>query len=134
MGAFFFSFCECEATHAVKQTNFFPICNSFSLVILMSRFEAKLVGMDFVILHHGQMTRTVPELARPLQTTPAGGRSTPTYDLTCSKPNAPRMFSELGFRTWNNSGFAASTLPLGHCYRDSIQRSNHETFHSMVQD
>ncbi|GBN25876.1 hypothetical protein AVEN_139825-1 [Araneus ventricosus] len=33
--------------------------------------------------------------------TPAGGRLTITYDLTCNWPHARWIFSVIGFRSWN---------------------------------
>ncbi|GBM11222.1 hypothetical protein AVEN_267799-1 [Araneus ventricosus] len=50
------------------------------------------------------MTRTTPELAPPspnFHSTPTGGRLTTTYDLTCNRPHTRRIFSGIGFRTWN---------------------------------
>ncbi|GBM00493.1 hypothetical protein AVEN_111724-1 [Araneus ventricosus] len=47
------------------------------------------------------MTMTTSELKAPLRTTPMGGRSITTYDLTCRRPHIRRIFSGLGFRTWN---------------------------------
>ncbi|GBO02334.1 hypothetical protein AVEN_211611-1 [Araneus ventricosus] len=50
------------------------------------------------------MTRTTPELApsSPIfPITSARGRLAPTYDLTCNRPNTRRIFSGIGFRTWN---------------------------------
>ncbi|GBN27692.1 hypothetical protein AVEN_144793-1, partial [Araneus ventricosus] len=44
------------------------------------------------------MTRTTPELAPPspnFHATPAGAR------LTCNRPHPRRIFSGIGFRTWN---------------------------------
>ncbi|GBO02126.1 hypothetical protein AVEN_154094-1 [Araneus ventricosus] len=78
----------------------------FSLVILRSRFEQHegYFGTNLVILNLGQMTRTTPELAPPspnFHATPTGGRLTTTYDLTCNRPHTRRIFSGIGFRTWN---------------------------------
>ncbi|GBM89467.1 hypothetical protein AVEN_155991-1 [Araneus ventricosus] len=60
--------------------------------------------MDLVILNHGQMTRTKPELA-PLspsfQATPTGGHLAATYDLTCNKPPYTRIFSRIWFQNWS---------------------------------
>ncbi|GBN25919.1 hypothetical protein AVEN_83308-1 [Araneus ventricosus] len=79
----------------------------------MSRFEATRglfythrheATRDLVILNHGQMTRTAPELATPspnFQATPTGGRLASTYDLACNTPPTWRIFSGIGFRTWN---------------------------------
>ncbi|GBM23440.1 hypothetical protein AVEN_181563-1 [Araneus ventricosus] len=33
--------------------------------------------------------------------TPTGGRLATTYDLTCNRPHTRRIFSGIGFRTWN---------------------------------
>ncbi|GBN74692.1 hypothetical protein AVEN_220327-1 [Araneus ventricosus] len=60
------------------------------------------------------MMRTTPELAPPVpnfRTTPMGGRLTPTYDLSCNRSYTRRIFSGIGFRSWNSP---AETLPLGH--------------------
>ncbi|GBM09586.1 hypothetical protein AVEN_29437-1, partial [Araneus ventricosus] len=49
------------------------------------------------------MMRTTPEVTLPFpsfRTTPAGGRLTPTYDLTCDSPHTRRIETD--------------TLPLGH--------------------
>ncbi|GBM88142.1 hypothetical protein AVEN_213957-1 [Araneus ventricosus] len=59
---------------------------------------------DLVILNHGQMTRTTPELAPPspnFHDTPTGGRLATAYDLTCNRPHTRRIFSGIGSRTWN---------------------------------
>ncbi|GBM17578.1 hypothetical protein AVEN_80881-1 [Araneus ventricosus] len=61
-------------------------------------------GTDFVILNHSQMTRTTPELAPPspnFHATPMGGRLATMYDLACNRPHMRRIFSGIGFRTWN---------------------------------
>ncbi|GBM95803.1 hypothetical protein AVEN_165503-1 [Araneus ventricosus] len=50
------------------------------------------------------MTRTTPELASPLQTSTSHKREDvwlSTYDLTCNRPHTRRIFSGIGFRTWN---------------------------------
>ncbi|GBN09291.1 hypothetical protein AVEN_37534-1 [Araneus ventricosus] len=50
------------------------------------------------------MTRTTPELAHlspSFHATPTGGRLATTYDLACNRPHARRIFSGIGFRTWN---------------------------------
>ncbi|GBM22947.1 hypothetical protein AVEN_172300-1 [Araneus ventricosus] len=63
------------------------------------------------------MTRTTPELVPPspnFHATPTGGRLTTTYDLACNRPHTRRIFSGIGFRTWNPPGPKAETLPLGH--------------------
>ncbi|GBM25343.1 hypothetical protein AVEN_232473-1 [Araneus ventricosus] len=81
-------------------------CNcllGFSLVILTSRFEATrgLFWDGPRNFEPGQMTRATPELAPPspnFHATPTGGRLATTYDLAC---NRPRIFSGIGFRTWN---------------------------------
>ncbi|GBM42379.1 hypothetical protein AVEN_130262-1 [Araneus ventricosus] len=65
------------------------------------------------------MTRMTPELAPPspnLHATPTGGRLTTTYDLTCNRPHTRRIFSGIGFRTWNPPGPKAETLPLGQLF------------------
>ncbi|GBN49481.1 hypothetical protein AVEN_151004-1 [Araneus ventricosus] len=50
------------------------------------------------------MTRTTPELA-PLSpyfhATPSGGCLATMYDLACTRPHTRRIFSGIGFRTWN---------------------------------
>ncbi|GBM61669.1 hypothetical protein AVEN_133455-1 [Araneus ventricosus] len=33
--------------------------------------------------------------------TPTGGRLTTTYELACNRPHTRRIFSGIGFRTWN---------------------------------
>ncbi|GBN49951.1 hypothetical protein AVEN_27642-1 [Araneus ventricosus] len=46
------------------------------------------------------MTRTTPELAPPspnFHATPTGGHLDTTYDLMCNR----RIYSGIGFRTWN---------------------------------
>ncbi|GBL78861.1 hypothetical protein AVEN_48849-1 [Araneus ventricosus] len=61
-------------------------------------------GTDLVILNRGQMTRTTPELAPPLQTSaPHQWEDVwlPTYDLACNTPNTRPIFSGIGFQTWN---------------------------------
>ncbi|GBM80440.1 hypothetical protein AVEN_83027-1 [Araneus ventricosus] len=53
------------------------------------------------ILNRSQMTRTTPELTPPspnIGTTPTGGRSATTYDLTCNRPHKRRIFSGIWFR------------------------------------
>ncbi|GBN68105.1 hypothetical protein AVEN_205000-1 [Araneus ventricosus] len=65
--------------------------------------------MDLVILNHGQMTRTTPEVALPppnFRTTPAGGSLTPTIPIH----NGSSV--ELGFESGKPSGPEAETLPL----------------------
>ncbi|GBM34462.1 hypothetical protein AVEN_106705-1 [Araneus ventricosus] len=71
------------------------------LVILASRFETTrgLFWDDFVILNPGQMTRTTP--SPNFHATPTGGRLATTYDLACNRPHTRRIFSGIGFRTWN---------------------------------
>ncbi|GBN70497.1 hypothetical protein AVEN_256454-1 [Araneus ventricosus] len=81
---------------------------SFNLVILTSRFEATrgLFGdgpRNFEPRSHDE-DRTTSELAIPspnFHATPTGGRLATTYDLTCNRPHTQRIFSEIGFRTWN---------------------------------
>ncbi|GBN61116.1 hypothetical protein AVEN_16895-1 [Araneus ventricosus] len=63
-----------------------------------SRFEAT---RGLLILNHGQMTRTTPELALPLRTTPMRGRLTPTFDLACNRSHARWVFSGIRFRACN---------------------------------
>ncbi|GBM80762.1 hypothetical protein AVEN_10628-1 [Araneus ventricosus] len=56
-----------------------------------------------MILNLGQMTRTTPELATPLQTSAPHKREDvcpSTYDLSCNRPNTRRIFSGVGFPTW----------------------------------
>ncbi|GBL82032.1 hypothetical protein AVEN_50603-1 [Araneus ventricosus] len=63
------------------------------------------------------MTRTTPELAPPLQTSAPFQREdvwSPTYDLTCNRPNTRRIFS---------GGPIAETLPLGHSGRLQLYES-----------
>ncbi|GBL56692.1 hypothetical protein AVEN_229565-1 [Araneus ventricosus] len=61
------------------------------------------------------MGKTTTGLGPPpnFRTPPAGGHLTPTYDLTCNRPNTKRIFSGIGFRTWNPDT-EAETLPLVH--------------------
>ncbi|GBL62549.1 hypothetical protein AVEN_8142-1, partial [Araneus ventricosus] len=69
-------------------------------------------GADLVILNHGQMTRTTPELTNPspnFHEAPTGGRLATAYDLARNRPHTRRIFSGIGFRTWN-----PPILPLGH--------------------
>ncbi|GBN20464.1 hypothetical protein AVEN_172086-1 [Araneus ventricosus] len=69
------------------------------------------------MLNLGQMTRTIPGLAPPspnFHATPAGGRLTTTYDLTCNGPHTRRIFGGIGSRTWSPPAPKAETLPLGH--------------------
>ncbi|GBM24502.1 hypothetical protein AVEN_254016-1 [Araneus ventricosus] len=71
-----------------------------------------------LVTEPGQMTRTTPELAPPLQrSTPTkkGERLATAYDLTCNRPHTRRIFSGIWFRTWNPPAPKAETLPLGHC-------------------
>ncbi|GBM52426.1 hypothetical protein AVEN_105028-1 [Araneus ventricosus] len=91
----------------------------FSLVTLASRFEAirGLFCTDLVILNHGHMTRTIPELAPSLQTSaPPEGRL--PLHVSFNRPNTRRIFSGIGFRTWKLSGSETVTLLVGHCGLD----------------
>ncbi|GBN80921.1 hypothetical protein AVEN_213904-1, partial [Araneus ventricosus] len=59
-------------------------------------------GTDLVILNHGQMTRTTPELVPPsssFHATPTGGRLATTHDLMRNRPHTRRIFSGIGLRT-----------------------------------
>ncbi|GBM41687.1 hypothetical protein AVEN_46955-1 [Araneus ventricosus] len=59
------------------------------------------------------MMRTTPEQAPPspnFRTTPTGGRFATMYDLACNRPHTRRIFSGIGFRTWN----PPASKPLGH--------------------
>ncbi|GBN83635.1 hypothetical protein AVEN_114234-1 [Araneus ventricosus] len=52
------------------------------------------------------MTKTTSELSPPLQTSAQHQREgvcLPTYHLTCNRSNTRRIFSGIGFRTWNPS-------------------------------
>ncbi|GBL76111.1 hypothetical protein AVEN_234407-1 [Araneus ventricosus] len=42
------------------------------------------------------------------------GRLATTYDLAYNKPHTRRIFSGIGFRTWNPPAPKAEILPLGH--------------------
>ncbi|GBM13752.1 hypothetical protein AVEN_90016-1 [Araneus ventricosus] len=69
-------------------------------------FEVKrgYFGTDLVILNHGQITRTTPELASPLQTSAPHQREDVwphTYDLTCNRSTTRLILSGIGFRTWS---------------------------------
>ncbi|GBM78127.1 hypothetical protein AVEN_17051-1 [Araneus ventricosus] len=71
-------------------------------------------GMDLVILNHGQMMRTAPELAPPspnFHATATGERLESTSDLVCKGPIHGGSSVELGFEL---SGPKVETLPLGH--------------------
>ncbi|GBM00423.1 hypothetical protein AVEN_179232-1 [Araneus ventricosus] len=46
------------------------------------------------------------------RTTPTEGHLPRTYDLTCNRPNTRRIFSEIGFRSWNPP--TPKPKPLGH--------------------
>ncbi|GBM07860.1 hypothetical protein AVEN_96481-1 [Araneus ventricosus] len=74
-------------------------------VIVTSRFGATgYVWTNLVILNLGRKTRTTPKLDPPspnFRTTLAKGRFTPTYDLTCNRPNTRRIFNGIEFRTWS---------------------------------
>ncbi|GBN93870.1 hypothetical protein AVEN_240862-1 [Araneus ventricosus] len=62
-----------------------------------------VIGMGFKMAL-GQMTRTTPDLAPSRQTSTPHQRKDvrhPTYDLTCNRSNTRRIFSGIGFRTWN---------------------------------
>ncbi|GBM58205.1 hypothetical protein AVEN_196709-1 [Araneus ventricosus] len=88
-------------------------------------------GTDLVVLNHGQMERTTPQLAPPLETStphqsfpvhacglyalwvsrwtwivgirPAGGRLVTTYDLTRNRLHTRWIFNGIGFRISNPS-------------------------------
>ncbi|GBM07258.1 hypothetical protein AVEN_25507-1 [Araneus ventricosus] len=85
----------------------------FSLVILASRFDATR-GLFW----HGARNsepRSDDEDDTPspkFHATPTGGRLATTYDLTCNRPHTRRIFSGIGFRTWNSA--APRPRPLGH--------------------
>ncbi|GBN18922.1 hypothetical protein AVEN_160896-1, partial [Araneus ventricosus] len=56
-----------------------------------------------------------PELAPPLEASEPHQRENfylPTYDLTCNSPNTRRIFSQIGFRTWNSP--ARKPIPNQH--------------------
>ncbi|GBN61250.1 hypothetical protein AVEN_128969-1 [Araneus ventricosus] len=79
-------------------------CDKFSYINVPLKQHEGYFGTDLVILNHGQMTRTTPELAPTFpnfHATPTGGRMATTYDLTCNRPHTRRIFSGIGFRTWN---------------------------------
>ncbi|GBN61042.1 hypothetical protein AVEN_131408-1 [Araneus ventricosus] len=61
-------------------------------------------GTDRIILNIGRLMCTTPELAPPLQASAPHQWEyvwSPTYDLTCSRPNTRRIFSRIWFRTWS---------------------------------
>ncbi|GBL74701.1 hypothetical protein AVEN_243583-1 [Araneus ventricosus] len=61
-------------------------------------------GTDLAIVNCGPITRTMPEAASPLQDCAPQQREDvcpPTCDLACNRPNTRRIFSGVGFRTWN---------------------------------
>ncbi|GBM16321.1 hypothetical protein AVEN_194059-1 [Araneus ventricosus] len=79
-----------------------------SLVLGISTFRFPQHGAyfrtDLVILNHGQMTRTTPELAHPspnFHATLTGGHLATTYDLACSRPHKRRIFGGIGFQAWS---------------------------------
>ncbi|GBN28483.1 hypothetical protein AVEN_91002-1 [Araneus ventricosus] len=72
---------------------------SFSLVILTSQFQPKRV------LFWGGPRNFEPRSDDEDDTEDTKGRTFGlTYDLTCKRPNPRRIFSGIGFRTWNPSG------------------------------
>ncbi|GBM78898.1 hypothetical protein AVEN_12522-1 [Araneus ventricosus] len=86
----------------------------------MSRFEATR-GL-FCNGNHNFQPRpddendTLPGNCSPnFHTTPAGGYLTLMYDLKWNRPNTRRIFSGIGFRTWNPPH--PKRKPLGHSSR-----------------
>ncbi|GBL99023.1 hypothetical protein AVEN_57031-1 [Araneus ventricosus] len=60
------------------------------------------------------VTRTTPALATTspnFRATPTGEHLATTYDLSCNRPHTRRIFSGIGFRTYDPP---VPTLPLGH--------------------
>ncbi|GBO17154.1 hypothetical protein AVEN_197678-1 [Araneus ventricosus] len=45
---------------------------------------------------------------------PTAGRLAITYDLACNRPHTRRIFSGIGFRTYDPLVPRSKTLPLGH--------------------
>ncbi|GBN71404.1 hypothetical protein AVEN_90135-1 [Araneus ventricosus] len=90
---------------ATEDNGFFGrICVTDFKRIRLGKHHESYFGTDLVILNHGQMTRTTPELAPfspNFHATPTGGRLATTYDLTCNRPHTRRIFSGIGSRTWN---------------------------------
>ncbi|GBL89504.1 hypothetical protein AVEN_105750-1, partial [Araneus ventricosus] len=79
----------------------------FNLISLTSRFEATR-GLfcdgprNFEPLSDD--AKTTPELPPPspnFHATPTARRLPTTYDLACNRPHTRRIFSGIGFRTWN---------------------------------
>ncbi|GBL77463.1 hypothetical protein AVEN_41851-1 [Araneus ventricosus] len=77
------------------------------------------------------MTRTTPELAPPFQASTPHQREDvldTTYDLACSRPHTRRIFSGIGFRTWNPPApkprpylyATAATFHQGFCFLYAI--------------
>ncbi|GBM06603.1 hypothetical protein AVEN_83793-1 [Araneus ventricosus] len=100
-----------EVTQGLEEIKFVNLnLSQLSLVILTSRFEKKLegyFGTDFIILNHGQMTRTASELV--LQTSAPYQRA---FDLLCMRR---WIFSGIGYRNLELSCNEVESLPLGHC-------------------
>ncbi|GFS66988.1 hypothetical protein TNCV_2527801 [Trichonephila clavipes] len=69
-----------------------------------------LLATDHVILNHGQVTWTTPELAPPLLTTPPHQRSQLSTDLTCIA--ALHGGSLVLLKTRREEGFEAQTSTL----------------------
>ncbi|GBN16466.1 hypothetical protein AVEN_196922-1 [Araneus ventricosus] len=75
-----------------------------SLVILTSRFE---VTRGLIWDGHRNVEPRLDDdtwdgVPSPcFRAMPTGGRLAPTYDLACKRPNPRRIFSGIGFRTWN---------------------------------
>ncbi|GBM52310.1 hypothetical protein AVEN_126391-1 [Araneus ventricosus] len=58
-----------------------------------------------------EMTRTTPELAPPLQASPAGGRLATAYDLACNRPHTRQIFGGIGSRTLRSQIRDLTTSP-----------------------
>ncbi|GBN14158.1 hypothetical protein AVEN_137125-1 [Araneus ventricosus] len=70
----------------------------FSLVILTSRFEATR-GLFWDGPRNDEDGAPSPRF----HATPTGGHLSTTYDLMHNRPHTRRIFSGIGFRTWNRS-------------------------------
>ncbi|GBN54183.1 hypothetical protein AVEN_97301-1 [Araneus ventricosus] len=92
---------------------------AFSLVILTSHFEATR-GVFWVGTRNFEPRSDDESDARAcapspsFRATPAGGRLDIAYYLAYGGPHTWRIFSGIGFRTWNPPAPKGETLPLGH--------------------
>ncbi|GBL74340.1 hypothetical protein AVEN_235318-1 [Araneus ventricosus] len=55
---------------------------------------------------------------------PAVGRLTTTYDLTCNRAHTWRIFSEIGFRTWNPPAPKPRTYHLATAAYFSLEKTS----------